>query len=232
MAITPTPREIARAAETLNRYPGLSPMARRLGFELINRTDRNTGRCRPSEGRLAISLGCDERSIRRAKVELQKLGFLAWRNPGHHKRSIYQIMWTKLGEVAQRLKAKIREAATPAMAKARTQRAIKMRRYFMAVATGKTGKKSDRTKMSGNPTTHIIQSIAKQHSEPDKRQKALRVEAEQRFWDSLGRLPTALSQRITTALSEAIFERALEAETRLWGSGVPTAIALAEGKAV
>jgi len=208
-----TPKEVAQAAEAINRVPGLSPLARRVGLELINRADRNTGRCRPSEGRLAISLGCDERSVRRAKVELQKAGFLCWITPGHHKRSIYQIMWSKLCDMAMRLKRKIRQAAVPAIAKARHQRLVKLRRYLDRVRSPI----SDRTKMSCNPTTHINHSLeAWEKNKPDP----LRIKAEQRFWADIHNLPTALSAQITAFLTEDILEKALEVERRLWGDGI------------
>jgi len=232
-----TSKEVALAAEALNRFPGLSPIARRVGIELVNRADRKTGRCRPSEARLALSLGCDERSIRRGKVELQAAGFLVWHTPGHHKRSIYQIMWSKLCEAALRLKRKIRQAADLAIAKARHNQAVKWRRYLNQATLQKRRQymghaqpaKSDRTNVPCNPTTHINQSLrALETSKVDP----LRETAERRFWADIQKLPDALSAQITTFLEEDTLERALEAERRLWGDGIQYVIHQMRGNAM
>lgn len=223
-----TSKQVALAAEALNRFPGLSPVARRVGLELINRADRKTGRCRPSQARLALSLGCDDRSVRRGMVELRAAGFLCWSTPGHHKRSIFQIMWSRLCDAALRLKRKIRQAADPAIAKARHEAAVKIRRYlqFMRQATAA---KSDRTKMSGNLTTHINQSFkAMETGKAD----SLRKNAERRFWADISKLPTALSADITAFLAEDTLEKALEAERRLWGDGVQYVIHQMRGNAM
>lgn len=232
-----TSKEVALAAEALNRFPGLSPIARRVGIELINRADRKTGQCRPSEGRLALSLGCDDRSVRRAKVELQAAGFLCWHTPGHHKRSIYQIMWSRLCDAALRLKRKIRQAADPAIAKARHDKAVKWRRYLNQEPLRRMRQymghapvaKSDRTKMSGNPTTHINQFIkALETGKVDP----LREASERRFWADISKLPDALSAQITAFLEEDTLERALEAERRLWGDGIQYVIHQMRGNAM
>ena len=115
MATNITPTEVALAAEAINRVPGLSPLARRVGLELINRTDRQSGMCYPSESRLAVSLGCDARSVRRAKQELRAASFLDWQNPGHHKRSRYRVMFDTLVDLAKRMKRKITRDSTRAL---------------------------------------------------------------------------------------------------------------------
>lgn len=103
----------AQAAEFLIRGR-LSPLARRLGLELLNRTDKRTGTCWPSEQRLAISLSCTTRSIRRAKVELKTAGLLSWVCRGQHKTPVYRLAWDVLKALAATIKAKVRAAFTPA----------------------------------------------------------------------------------------------------------------------
>jgi len=111
MAISPADKAIA--AEALNRLPNLSPLARRLGIELLNRVDRRTGLAWPSEARLALALDCDERSIRRAKDQLRAAGLLTWQCRGHHKTPVYMLAWEVLKAIAGTIKAKIKAAFTP-----------------------------------------------------------------------------------------------------------------------
>lgn len=231
MAISP--QEKALACEAINRVPGLSPLARRVGLELINRADRNTGRCKPSERRLAISLGCDERSVRRAKVELQRAGFLVWLNPGHHKRCWYQVRWSRLVEAAQTLKRKIRQAATSAIAVARNRRSVQLRRFLKRLEKATLPVKSDRTKMSGNLTTQINQSfgsVVKPVQSPQKLGAILQEKAERRFWHDVMALPAALAEQVTGNLCEAVLEKALEAEIHVNGLGIKTAIELVRSR--
>lgn len=108
MAITA--REKAQAAEALNRHPGLSPAARRLGIELLNRIDRRTGIAWPSEARLAETLGYCDRTIRRAKAELKAAGLLTWTCRGQHKTPLYALVWEALRAIGARIKAKITAA--------------------------------------------------------------------------------------------------------------------------
>ena len=105
MAITS--KDIAQAAEALNRFPGLSPLARRLGIELINHTCRNPrheqhGKAWPSEARLAEALSVTTRAIRKAKAQLKAHGFLAWEQRGRHpqRTPLYELAWERLRAVA------------------------------------------------------------------------------------------------------------------------------------
>jgi hypothetical protein len=206
-----TPQQIALAAEAFNRAPGLSPIARRLGLELVNRSDRNNGGCRPSEARLALSLGCCDRSINRAKAELQAAGFLVWDNPGHHKRSRYQIAWSKLVELAKAIKKQIREATIPARV-ATHRLAVKARR--IAMAKPRELYEFARTKMSGNRTTHI-QTI---FSKAERRENALAAKASERLWRDV--YADASVFQAIERISEGILDAALQAEQHQFGSGI------------
>jgi len=208
------PKEIALAAEALNRFPGLSPLARRLGIELLNRMDRQTGRCKPSETRLALSLACDERSIRRAKVELQGAGFLCWISPGRYCRSVYQLMIKKLANVALELKAAIRKAVTPQVLKIIHQSRVRARK---AQESLRAAINSEGTKMSPNLTTLLNNqySIGKKTS---KSTDVWKAKAEQRFWADIGKSQAALS--LVERLTESSLERIIEAEERHKGGGM------------
>ena len=207
-------KQVALASEAINRIPGLSPLARRVCVELIHRTDRNNGLCSPSEARLAISLGCDERSITRAKAELKTAGLLSWLNRGHHKRVQYRVMFSRLCEIATKLKKKIQQQANPAMAKALAMRAVKWRRWLTSTRIDRNYKKSAPTKMSDSPIIDIQHVL---NPAPDK---GLEAKAAQRFWTDIGNLPNALSEKISNALTETILDAALQAEQRRWGDGI------------
>ena len=115
MAITPS--QLAIAAEALNRHPGLSATARRVGLELLNHVNRATGTAWPSEARMATALGISERSIRRAKAELAALGLLTWQRRGTSKAgrtNLYRLAWEALLSLAARIKTKVKDAATAA----------------------------------------------------------------------------------------------------------------------
>lgn len=206
-----TPQQIALAAEAFNRAPGLSPLARRLGLELVNRADRSDGRCKPSEARLALSLGCCDRSINRAKAELKAAGFLVWANPGRYRRSWYQIAWSRLVELAQAIKRQIREATIPARVAAH-RLSVKARRQ--AVPRPRDPYETGRTKMSGNPTPHF-QTIS---SKAEQRENALKAKASERLWRDVF-ADASLFQAIDR-ISEVTLEAAIEAEHRLFGSGI------------
>lgn len=207
-------KDIALAAEALNRVPGLSPLARRLGIEVLNRMDRQTGRCKPSEARLALSLGCDERSIRRAKVELQDAGFLCWISPGRYCRSIYQLMVSKLAKVALELKAAIRKAVTPQVLKIVNQQRIRARK---AQETLKAAVNADRTKMSGNLTT-LSNTKYIRPGKGSESSQGWAKNAEQRFWADIAQSKEATL--LVDRLTESLLERVIEAEGRAKGAGI------------
>lgn len=115
MAITS--QQIAIAAEALNRLPDLSAIARRVGIELLNHADRETGEAWPSEARLATALGITDRSIRRAKAELAALGLLTWQRRGTSKQgrtNLYRLAWERLLSLAATIKARVQAAAKAA----------------------------------------------------------------------------------------------------------------------
>lgn len=103
----------AQAAEAFNRHAKLSTAARRLGIELLNRSDNHTGLCFPSEARLAESLGYTIRTINRAKRELKHALLLSWKCRGQHKTPIYKLAWDLLKTLALVIKKKIKAAFTP-----------------------------------------------------------------------------------------------------------------------
>ena len=118
-----TPSQLAVAAEALNRHPGLSATARRVGLELLNHVNRTTGTAWPSEARMAEALSLSARSIRRAKAELAALGLITWQRRGTSKAgrtNLYSLAWDALLSLAARIKAKVKDAATAARNRLRT----------------------------------------------------------------------------------------------------------------
>ena len=118
-----TPKHIAVAAEALNRHPDLSATARRVALELLNHINRATGTAWPSEARMAEALSLNARSIRRAKAELAALGLLTWQRRGTSKAgrtNVYRLAWEALLNLATRIKAKVKAAASAARNRLRT----------------------------------------------------------------------------------------------------------------
>jgi hypothetical protein len=225
-------QDIAVAVEGINRIPSLSPLARRLALELISRTDRKRGVCFPSEGRLALSLGCDERSIRRAKVELRERGLLTWENRGHDQTQLYRVAWVAIKALAQAIKRRIRQVSEPlvaAAAEAKAKAKAQVRERVQAVIrTSAPTHRAGRTFSSAYPSQlKIIEKgfgrergggiLKPSQIAPEQAHK----NAEKRFWAELGKLPQATFIALTAALSPEQQEQAVEAEKRKFGSGVP-----------
>lgn len=224
MAISP--QDIALAIEGINRIPDLSPLARRLCHELIGRTDRKSRMCFPSEARLALSLDCDERSIRRAKAELRERGFLTWRNRGRHKTPLYLVMFTVIVELARDIKRRIRQACEPlAKAEAAKQEAKKQPQPSPAPRSPAPDN-SGRTVSSAFPSQglNINRALEKGRSggfrTPSgltEHQKA--INANTRLWKDIWSLPGYISEMVAERLSPEQMENALQAEQRRFGSG-------------
>lgn len=228
-------QDIAVAVEGINRIPSLSPLARRLALELISRTDRKRGVCFPSEGRLALSLGCDERSIRRAKVELRERGLLTWENRGQHKTPLYRIAWAAIKTLAQAIKRRIRQVSEPlvvAAAEAKVKMQSRIASVLMAPRPSSPSQNSGRTFSSNDPSQfYNINSFRKKgfgkggdgdipnpsRIAPEQAYK----NAEKRFWADLGKLPQDTFIALTAALSPEQQQQAVEVEKRKFGTGVP-----------
>ena len=118
-----TARDIGLAAEAFNRISGLSPLARRVGLELVSHANKKTGTAWPSEARLAECLGCTDRAIRKAKAQLAGAGLISWRQRGRHKQRtpLYIIAWTRLRAIAQGIKERVAKATAPFRRKASGQ---------------------------------------------------------------------------------------------------------------
>lgn len=112
-----TSADKSKATEALNRHPNLSPAARRVGLELLNRIDRKTGLAWPSEARMAETLGVNVRTIRRGKAELHALGLVTWVRRGTSRKGrtpLYTITWAVLLTIADTIKAKVKAACDAA----------------------------------------------------------------------------------------------------------------------
>lgn len=209
-------RDIARACEALNRHEGLTPSARRVGVEIINHTDKRTGRAWPSEARLAEALGYTTRTIRRAKTELARLGFLAWRRRGPYRTPIYTIAWSVLSRIAGTLKerlkvatAKYRTAPRPAKSpllveKQHHDRTLESSYRSQGVSLGTWGRK----------TTQVLTDTQ------------LNSRAHSRLWTTIRGLETSLVAQIIARMTESIEVEAVRAERFKPGSGLQTLLGL------
>lgn len=236
-----TAAHIAIAAEGINRIPDLSPIARRLAQELIGRTDRKKGTCFPSEARLALSLGCDERSIRRAKVELRERGFLTWQNRGRYQTPLYRVMFAAIVQLAQEIKRKIRQAFLPASPPPDegisghykpngsndshnappTQSPIfgSRKRADEPGRTLSPAYPSQFKKINGFEGKGAGATIApRPRITPEQAAK----NAEKRFWADLMRLPRETFIALTASMTPEQQESAVQSESRKFGTGVST----------
>ena len=112
-----TPRQIAIAAQALNRHTTISDTARRVAQELLSATNRDTGTAWPSEEGMAKALGISDRSIRRAKAELRAHGLLTWQRRGTNRRgrtNVYMLAWDFLLNLGARIKATLEAARAAA----------------------------------------------------------------------------------------------------------------------
>jgi DNA-binding transcriptional MocR family regulator len=113
-----TPKQIAIAAQALNRHTAISDTARRVAQELLSATNKETGTAWPSEEGMAKALGLSDRTIRRAKAELRAHGLLTWFRRGTNKRgrtNVYMLAWDVLLSIGARIKATLKAARNAAM---------------------------------------------------------------------------------------------------------------------
>ena len=105
-----SPRDIALAVDGFNRAPGLRPTERQVGIELVGHFNKITGRCDPSEARLAILLGVSDRAIRQTKALLRKRELINWVSSGPNGSCQYEISWHVLANIADDAKRRATEA--------------------------------------------------------------------------------------------------------------------------
>lgn len=189
------PKDIALAAQALNRIPNLSPAARRVGVELLQRMDRNTGLTWPSQERLGEALGLSVRSISSAIAQLRAMGFLTWK-ASRRATHVYHVAVKALVDAAERVKAALRskpqEARRTAVAGARAKPS--------AAAPLKTGSKLQ-------PIYSVVSSSK------ETKQSAL-------LWQRLSRLSPAVFTAIISTASEDEINSAAHLEGLKEGSGI------------
>ena len=216
----------AKAAEALIRHPNLSPIARRLGLELLNLADKRKGICWPSEKRLALALGCATRSINRAKAELREAGLLSWITRGHHKTPVYRLAWETLKALGGAIKTRIRSGITP---KAPSNFSQPTRAAFLSASIAALD--SDPTFSSTNLTQ--TKDIKKEGAleglgGPQTGKSVSQVEldrdtsqASARLWEGVrGRFPGSLLEEIFKHITADIESQALNAEQYRKGTGI------------
>lgn len=80
---------------------GLKASAMKVGSQLIEHFNIDTGRCDPGLGSLARSVGCAERTVRRAIDDLVRRGLLrSQRHGGRFRSNSYQVNWALMVELA------------------------------------------------------------------------------------------------------------------------------------
>jgi len=232
---TITPTTIALAAEAFTRCPGLTPTARRVGHELLNYADRNTGLAWPSEARLAEALGVTTRSIRRAKAQLQHRGLLTWKQRGRQATPVYELAWKALVALARRIKAQVKKTA------ARFKPKSPPRAPPSPPAPGRTSMSShlpqkkykswdERKKQRPEPSRDAVQ----RQTGTDRYSTALlQQRAHTRLWTALTAQLSVqnLGNLIDTLSTHPDIEaRAITVEQHRWGSGLPLLLKLASEK--
>lgn len=216
MAITS--QDIAIACEALNRSPGLSPLARRVGIELVNHVDRNTGTAWPSEARLADALGVDPRSIRRAKAQLKAHGFLTWEQRGRHRQRtpLYQIAWNLLRDIAAGIKSRLKAAAKPFQRKAQAQP------QQQEISLGRTIRAAYLTQFK-NISGKGVWKAMQERSKPSALDPALLDKrAHERLYSVLSTLSPAIYAQLLQTMTPDMEAEAIKAERYQPGTGFKT----------
>jgi len=206
-----TAQEIAVACEALNRAPGLSPLARRLGIELVNHVDRATGTAWPSEARLAAALDVTTRAIRKAKTQLKAHGFLTWQQRGRHRQRtpLYKIAWNLLRDIAAGIKAKLKAAAE------KFKRPDKQREINL----GRNGCSSYLTQAK-DLIGGLAKSAIQKRSQPSSENPALlNQRAQGRFYSILSALPPATYAQLLQTMTPDMEAQAIKAERYSPGTG-------------
>jgi hypothetical protein len=234
-------RDKAIAAEALKRLTSyirkdgkpcrLSPTARLLGLELLGRADKSTGTCWPSEALLAKALGVDERTIRRAKIQLHDAQVLSWRCRGQHLTPLYQLAWETLKAMAASIKERLKAAFTrktsvppPEGVKTATQ----------PPAKAKGIEHPEGTFLSANLPQVRIKTIweGQKGLNAKRPQQALTDQqldsrASARLWKTLQELAPHYLQAIITHPNAEVFQtEAIKAERYRPGTGIDTLKAL------
>mgnify|MGYP003378805250 CR=1 FL=1 len=223
MAITA--REKAQAAEALNRHPDLSPAARRLGIELLNRIDRRTGVTWPSEARLAVALGCCERTIRRAKVELRAAGLLSWTCRGQHKTPVYSLLWEALKMIGAAIKAKVKAAFSSVSIPQSTTAERGPER-----PSGRTFSSSYLTQFKNlkGALEGIGRPLAAKTHQQVLTDQQLNAKAHSRLWAALQSLSPSYLSQLIDRITEEVEAEAVKAERYSPGRGLITLSRLLE----
>lgn len=220
-----TPQDIALACEAINRAPGLSPLARRVGIELVNHVDRNTGTAWPSEARLADALGVDPRSIRRAKAQLKAHGFLTWEQRGrHHQRTpLYQIAWNLLRNIAKGIKDRLKAAAKPFQRKAQAQP------RQQEIGLGRTFRAAYLTQVKNIVLDGARKAVQRTSLPSQADPTLLDKRAHSRLYEALGKYPEQTFASILAAMSPDMEQQAIKAERFRQGTGLETLLGLLKG---
>jgi len=233
MAITS--KDIAVAAEAINRHPNLSPVARRVGLELLNRLNRDTKRpgygCAwPSKDRLAAALGVSVRSIWRGVNELFRAGLVERARRRGRKTNVYTFVWRNLKATATRIKTHLKTLA------------VQFRRNDANAAQAnatKQQKPSNRPEMSDNPSqfqsTNSINQFSRfrDASKPSHTNPAIiEQRASARLYAALSGLPRHAFASILACMSPDMEQQAITAERFRPGTGLETLLALLKGVAV
>ena len=216
-------QDIAIAAEALNRAPGLSSLARRVGIELINHTDRESGTAWPSEARLAEALSVSDRAIRKAKTQLKERGFLTWKHRGRSpagRTLLYNIAWERLKQLAASIKSRVKKAAESYRKPIRQILGRNKRSgyltQFLSIGLETAGRTIQRV-----PQNNIHNPLL------------LEKRAHSRLWEALKGLPEPTYTTIVAAITPSIEKQAVNAEQFTPTTGLSTLLSLIkQGNAV
>jgi len=209
-------QDIAIAAEALNRVPGLSSLARRVGIELINHTDRKSGTAWPSEARLAEALNVTDRGIRKAKAQLKAYGFITWKQRGRSpagRTPLYRIAWERLKQLAADIKSRVTKAAEPY-------------RKPICQVLGRNKRSGYLTQFSYISVEGLQKAPHGVYKNPIQNPTVLKQRASARLYEALRGLPRPVFSIVMDAITIGMEEKAVEAEQFKPQTGLPTLLSL------
>lgn len=101
-----TSRDIAIAAEAINRHRGLTPSARQVALEILQGMDKRTATTWRSVGGIAARLGLAARTIGYALQLLRELGLIDTRARGG-KGLLFRLSWSSLKRIGAAIKREV-----------------------------------------------------------------------------------------------------------------------------
>lgn len=223
------PLDTLLAIKVINLMPGLRPSDRRVGAALVEHFNRKTGRCDPSQERMARLLGYCVRTIIRSTQKLERVGlFEKIRHGAYSNRNAYKPNWQRFAALQVEWNKKLHEQSWS-------------RRSEMSLDEGQSIHVSDDKPVTQTSKANLQsqtcsnrKSIEASNTPPEflnrvrrlsgsKSADAARVEAERRWTSALHRkfasMPVTYGE-VIERIDRTLATAATDAELRDRGSGL------------